>query len=199
MRWAKRAWALAKAALLSAGCAATPLGAQETRTGPDGFESPPASIEQMHWLVGQWVGEGIAGAPAMESWLPPVGGTMVGSFVQAERREQGGDSGGDTGEAHGMGAIMFTEHLYLMEEGGTLVLRLKHFNADLTGWEDKDGMLTFRLLAIEPCAAYFHALTLRCADADRPGEGLVAAVRMQSGGELVFRFDAMTRPLAPRR
>lgn len=100
---------------------------------------------------------------------------MVGTFLQ-----QGED-----------GEIQFTEHLYLMEEEGTLVLRLKHFNPDLTGWEEKDDMLSFRLVAIEPCAAYFHALTLRCADADKPGEGLVAAVRMRSGGELLFNFTAM--------
>ncbi|EAQ28432.1 hypothetical protein NAP1_12573 [Erythrobacter sp. NAP1] len=147
----------------------------ETRLGDEGSESPAATLEQMDWLVGQWVGDGIGGAPAMESWLPPSGGTMVGTFVQ--QNEDGG--------------IQFTEHLYLMEEEGTLVLRLKHFNADLTGWEEKDGMLTFRLVAMEECAAYFHALTLRCADSDAPGEGLVAAVRMQSGNELLFSFEAM--------
>lgn len=113
----------------------------------------------------------------MESWLPPTGTVMVGTFVQ-----QTGDGG-----------IMFTEHLYLMEEEGTLVLRLKHFNADLTGWEEKDDMLNFRLVAMEACAAYFNALTLRCRDADKPGEGLVAAVRMQSGAELLFNFRAMLR------
>ncbi len=154
---------------------AAPIAAQETRLGEEGFESPPATLEQMDWLVGQWSGEGIGGAPAMESWLIPTGNTMVGTFVQ------------QTAE----GGIRFTEHLYLMEEDGTLVLRLKHFNADLTGWEEKDDMVTFRLLGLEPCAAYFHGLTLRCADAERPGEGLVAAVRMQSGGELLFRFEAM--------
>ncbi|PIW56233.1 MAG: hypothetical protein COW16_01780 [Sphingomonadales bacterium CG12_big_fil_rev_8_21_14_0_65_65_10] len=151
----------------------SPLAAQETRVAPDDHSPPPATLAQVDWLVGQWAGEGIGGADAMESWLPPVGGTMVGTFVQAQ----------------GDGTIMFTEHLYLMEEAGTLVLRLKHFHADLTGWEEKDGMLTFRLVAMEPCAAYFHALTLRC-----DGEnGLLAAVRMKSEGdevrELVFRFE----------
>lgn len=154
---------------------------QETRIGEAGFESPPATLAQMEWLVGQWSGEGIGGAPATESWLRPAGGTMVGTFVQTKHGEDGAE------------AIMFTEHMYLMEENGSLVLRLKHFNADLTGWEEKDEMLTFRLVAIEPCAAYFNALTLRCADADRPGEGLVAAVRMKSEGpevrELLFHFD----------
>ena len=163
-------------AVLAALTFAVPLAAQdssiETRLGDEGFESPEATLDQMDWLVGQWIGSGIGGAPAMESWLPPSGDTMVGTFVQ------------ETGQ----GGIRFTEHLYLMEEEGTLVLRLKHFNADLTGWEEKDGMLTFRLVAVEDCAAYFHALTLRCDGED----GLLAAVRMKSAGEkiteLVFQF-----------
>lgn len=151
------------------------LSAQETRQAEPDAEPAKATLADMDWLVRQWVGDGIGGAPAMESWLPPTGQTMVGTFVQ------------ETDE----GGIMFTEHLYLMEEEGSLVLRLKHFNADLTGWEERDGMLTFRLVAMEPCAAYFSGLTLRCADSEKPGEGLVAAVRMQSGGELVFRFESM--------
>lgn len=167
-----RVFGSAVAALALCGAALAEEPTRETRIGEKDFVSPPATFETLGWLVGQWEGEGIRGAPALESWLPPMGGTMVGTFVQQEAD----------------GAIMFTEHLYLMEENGTLALRLKHFNADLTGWEEKDDMLTFRLVALEECAAYFNALTLRCADKDRPGEGLVAAVRMQSGGELVFRF-----------
>ena len=157
---------------------APPPVAQETKLGAKGFESPPATIEQMSWLVGQWIGTGIQDAPAMESWLPPVGETtaetMVGTFVQQKPD----------------GTIMFTEHMYLMEEEGSLVLKLKHFNADLTAWEEKDDMVTFRLVAIEDCAAYFNALTLRCDDREDGTRGLLAAVRMQSGDELVFRFDA---------
>lgn len=167
----------ALAVIILAGPAAAQEAKRETRIGAEGFVAPPATLDTMDWLVGQWVGEGIQGAPAMESWLPPMGGIMVGTFVQENTD----------------GTIMFTEHLYLMAEGGSLVLKLKHFNADLTGWEEKDDMLTFRLVAVEPCAAYFNALTLRCAEADRPGEGLVAAVRMRSGGELLFRFDAMNK------
>ncbi len=158
-------------------CLATQATAQETRVAEEGAVSPPASIGQMDWLIGQWSGTGIGGAPAHESWLPAVGTTMVGTFVQ------------ETGE----NAIRFSEHMYLMEEDGSLVLRLKHFNADLTGWEEKDDMLTFRLVAIEECAAFFHSLTLRCDDREDGTRGLVAAVRMQSGGdqiqELIFRFE----------
>lgn len=156
---------------------ASPLVAQETRTAPDDHTPPPATLADMDWLVGQWIGEGIGGAGAMESWLPPVGGTMVGTFVQAKPD----------------GMIMFTEHLYLIEEEGTLVLRLKHFNANLTGWEEKDDMLSFALIGIEPCAAYFRALTLRCAKGEGGEDGLLAAVRMKSSddevNELIFRFQ----------
>ena len=60
----------------------------ETRIGEEGFVSPPASLAQLDWLVGQWVGAGIQGAPAMESWLPPAGGTMVGTFVQEQVDEE---------------------------------------------------------------------------------------------------------------
>jgi hypothetical protein len=162
------------ALIMIAGVSAAQEPARETRLGEEGFVSPPATIAQMDWLEGRWIGEGIGGARAMESWLPRSGPTMVGTFVQ---------------ETAG-GEIQFSEILYLTEEEGTLVLRLKHFNADLTGWEEKDAMLTFRLVNIEPCAAYFHALTLRCEDMEKPGEGLVAAVRMTTG-ELVFRFDRM--------
>jgi len=168
----KTVWLAALAALSMVGTAQAeePM---ETRLAEEGAQPARAALEQVEWLIGQWKGTGIGGAPALESWLPAAGRTMVGIFIQ-----QGED-----------GEVRFTEHLHLIEEEGSLVLRLKHFNADLTGWEEKDDMVTFRLAEIEPCAAYFHGLTLRCADPERPGEGLVAAVRMQSGGELVFRYE----------
>ena len=175
--------------------AAAPAHAQETgpytRLLQDGVPAPQATLADVAWLQGLWTGEGIGGAPALENWLPPTGGTMVGSFVQQEAD----------------GAIMLSEHMYLMEQDGSLVVKLKHFNADLTGWEDKEGMLTFPLVAVEPCAAFFNSLTYAC----EPDGGLLVAVRMKSDGpdvqELVFRFrrptgrpepvhcpDAMTTP-----
>jgi hypothetical protein len=159
------------AGLLALSCAG-PLAAQHTRVAPEGHVPPPAKIADAAWLLGDWVGTGIDGAEAAESWLPPSGATMPGIFLQ-EKPD---------------GSIMFTEHMYMTEEAGSLVLKLKHFNPDLTGWEEKDGMVRFRLLSIEPCAAYFSALTYRC----EPDGGLLVAVRMKSAGaevkELLFRF-----------
>jgi hypothetical protein len=161
---------------------AGPLAAQETRKADAGHVPPPATIGDAAWLVGTWSGTGIGGAEAHEDWLAPSGSTMVGTFVQETA----------------VGGIMFTEHMYLMEEDGSLAVKLKHFNPDLTGWEEKDGMLTFRLIAAEPCALHFNALTYRC---DGDG-GMVVAVRMKSDGpipqELVFRFRRVGNPPAAR-
>lgn len=151
--------------LAGALCAVAPLAAQHTRLAPEGHVSPPATLAAAEWLVGDRVGTGIDGVEAAEAWLPPSAGAMVGVFVQ-ERPD---------------GSLMFTEHMYLAEEDGSLALKL-------TGWEEKDGMVRFRLLSIEPCAAYFSCLAYRCEGKD----GLLVAVRMKSAGpevkELVFRF-----------
>lgn len=154
---------------------AAPLAAQETRMAQPGEAPGSASLADAAWLIGTWSGTGIEGAEAHESWLAPSGDTMVGLFVQETAA----------------GGIMFSEHMYLMEQAGSLAVKLKHFNPDLTGWEDKDGMITFRLIAAEPCALYFNALTYRC---DGTG-GMVVTVRMKSNApepqELVFRFKRL--------
>ncbi|MEL7199467.1 MAG: DUF6265 family protein [Pseudomonadota bacterium] len=141
------------------------------------FKSPAASLRDLDWLVGQWQGPGVGGAIASETWTQPIGGMMVGTFVQQ----------------NDAGAVMFTELMYLREVAGSVELRLKHFNADLTGWEEKDEVETYRLLALEPCAAFFQALTIRCAHAAAPHKGLVVAVRAGKNDagamqELVFRY-----------
>lgn len=157
---------------------AAPLAAQETRVATKGHVPPAATIDQAEWLIGDWVGTGIEGERAAESWLPPSEGTMVGVFVQEQAD----------------GTIRFTEHMYMAEEDGSLVLKLKHFNPDLTGWEEKGDMVRFRLLSIEPCAAYFSGLTYRCDDKGN----LVVAVRMKNEGakveELVFTFKRREVP-----
>ena len=74
-----RVWTIAAAvgALM-----APPAQANETRVAPGGHIPPPAQVEALDWLIGQWHGIGIGEAAAYESWLPSSGGTMVGSFVQ---------------------------------------------------------------------------------------------------------------------
>ena len=77
--------------------------------------------------------------------------------------------------------------MQIAEVDGSLVYRLKHFSGELTGWEEKDELVSFPLVAIEENAVWFDGLTVR-----REGDTLISAVLVgQSDGstrELVFRY-----------
>lgn len=103
--------------------------------------SPRATIADFAWIVGHWEGTGLGGV-SEEMWMPPAGGAIVGSFRQLKD-----------------GAVVFYELLAFLERQGTVVLRLKHFNADLTGWEEKAEVLEFRLVELTPTMAVFDAMT----------------------------------------
>ena len=83
-------------------------------------------IEDFSWLVGSWTGDGFGGT-SHETWAEPVNGTMMGMY-----RHINAD-----------GELVFYEFLLLDETG----LRLKHFHPDLTGWEEKDDMVTFEMIS----------------------------------------------------
>jgi hypothetical protein len=104
-------------------------------------KSPPATLDQVAWLAGRWVGDGLGGV-SEELWSPPAGGAMMGTYRLLKD-----------------GAPVFYEFLLLVEENGTLILKLKHFNPDFTGWEEKGDFVDFPLVAIEADAVYFDGLT----------------------------------------
>lgn len=125
------AWALAALVLV-----APTAGAQSPKTAhtvglAPGAASPPARLAAVKWLAGHWVGEGLGGL-VEELWSPPRAGAMVGAF-----RLVRGD------------AIAFYELMTLVEEDRSLVLRLKHFSADLTGWEEQEETVDFPLVAVD--------------------------------------------------
>lgn len=150
--------------------AAAPAAAGEVRSLAAGEVSPPATIEDIAWLAGHWAGEGLGGI-SYETFSPPIAGQMTGHF-QMVRDDR----------------IAFYEIIQIVPHQGSLMLRLKHFNADLTGWEERDEREEFPLVAVEEGAAYFDGLTFR-----RVGEdGLEARVLIgqQDGSvkEGVFTF-----------
>ena len=138
-----RLFALAALAAALAAAAPVPAAAQQTRSAIPGQASPPAALGDLAWIAGQWVGEGISG-PAREVYSPPMGGAIAGHFVQAK-----GDG------------IMFYEIITIAQVGPTITYRLKHFNPDLTGWEEKKEVREFRFVAREGDSWYFDGLTIR--------------------------------------
>lgn len=145
------------------------LSAQDVRSLGEAT-SPPATLDEIAWLAGSWQGSGLGGE-SHESWLPPVHGQMAGIFHQSN----------DTG-------LQFYEILQVVERDGSLVLRLKHFNPDLSGWEDNSAgsALEFPLVAVEEDAAYFSGLTYERIGDDR----LLIHLRLHSDGETrIETFD----------
>jgi Domain of unknown function (DUF6265) len=110
---------------------------------------PAATLDVLAWLAGgTWRGDGLGGETE-ESWSTPAAGAMMGMF----RLVKPG--------ADGRKGIGFYEFLTFVEQQGSLVLKLKHFNADLTGWEEKDGFVTFRLARVTTDVIYFDGLTFQ--------------------------------------
>ena len=125
---------------------AMPLGAAEPRTQntfelSPGESRPAATLADAHWLVGSWTGTAF-GKQFEEVWNAPSAGTMVGLFKLFD----------DTG-------VAMYEIMWLHEEGGTLSLKVKHFNADFSAWEEKGDYVNFRLVALEEDALHFGGIS----------------------------------------
>ena len=53
------------------------------------------------------------------------------------------------------------EFVMMAEVGGSLEYRVRHFNPDMTAWEDKTTFVRFPLVAVEKDAWYFDGYTLK--------------------------------------
>jgi hypothetical protein len=115
----------------------------------NGAAMPAARIDDVAWIAGHWTGEAFGGL-AEEIWSPPLGQAMMCMYRMVKD-----------------GAVVFYEFLVIVEEGDSLVLKLKHFDASLKGWEEKDVSLEFPLVALTPNGAFFDGLTFRRVRDDR--------------------------------
>jgi hypothetical protein len=130
--------------------AAAPRGArtqepltEHTRKLAAGQTPPPATIQDMAWLAGHWTGEALGGL-SEEIWSPPRDGVMLGMYRLIRD-----------------GKPAFYEILTLAETGGSLMLRLKHFNPDLTGWEEKDQTVDFPFLGKAGALLHFEGMAFQ--------------------------------------
>ena len=62
--------------------------------------------------------------------------------------------------------MILDEIEWIAEEEGSLTLKLKHFHADFTGWEEREELITFPLVRLSGGAAYFYGLTFCRVDKD---------------------------------
>lgn len=121
----------------------------------EGAASPPAKIADLAWLAGYWQGDGLGGT-CEEVWGKPHGDRMTGFFTLVQN-----------------GVFTFSETMVIVEENGSLALKLKHFKPDFVGWEEKDKYVTFRLVRLGEREALFSGLTFR-----RTGDTLAIYLRL---------------------
>ncbi len=132
------------AALLLA--AAAPAVAAQPAAAP---VAKPVPLETVRWLAGRWEGEGMGGY-TVEGWADPHLGQMAGYFTLYKD-----------------GKPVFHEMMLLEEHDGGLRLRVKHFNPDFTGWEEKSQSTDFKFVSASADELAFTAITFRRDGPDR--------------------------------
>ena len=135
------------------------------------------TIADMAWLAGHWKGEALGGKNE-EIWTAPDHGTMLGMYRLVKD-----------------GVPIFYELLTLGEAEGSLVIRLKHFNSDMTGWEEKNEVVEFRLVAKRDGKIYFEGMTFQ-PEGDTLTVFLAIGQRDGTVREEVFRYTRVNAPAA---
>jgi hypothetical protein len=129
----------------------------------EGEEAPAATLSDASWLAGSWTGTAF-GSQFEQVWSAPSVGSMVGYF-KLFSEEKG---------------VNFYELMLLTVDDGTLSLKVKHFNADFTAWEEKADFVNFRLVKIEEDALHFAGLSFYRRDDNH----IDAYIVMRNGEEL---------------
>lgn len=114
----------------------------------EGETAPSATLEDVGWFVGAWDGDCFE-QKCEEVWNPPSAGSMVGMY-----------------KLYGAGGVRFYELMLLTVENGTLLMKIKHFNADFSAWEDKAEFVSFPLVGLAPDAVHFRGLSFYRRGAD---------------------------------
>lgn len=156
----------------------TPVtGQSETiRAAPAGAEF---TLEDLRWLVGDWRGTRPDGSIVEESWREAIGESMLGTF-----RWVADDK------------VRFYELLVIEQDDTGPVLRLKHFNRGLTGWEEKDQVLAWALVEATDTRAVFrrgegeHTGDIVMELRGEENDGLYIGVDITRNGETdLLKFD----------
>ena len=164
------------ALLATAASAQQALTTNTLRLAP-GQASPPATIADMAFLVGHWTGTGLGGH-FEEVWTAPKKGVMLGMYRGLKDD-----------------APVFYELLTLSEVNGSLEFRLKHFNPDMKGWEEKDQTVAMPFVARRDGVLHFDGMAFKPTGPD--AITVYLAIEDKKGGppprEATFTFTRVIR------
>ncbi len=114
---------------------------EKTRSLAENATSPNATLDQVSWIQGHYIGEAFGGITE-EIWSPPSGDSMMFVFKLTVDEK-----------------TVFYEVGGIRQVGNTLLMQLKHFGNDFKGWEEKNDTVDFKLVKIENNAVYFEGMT----------------------------------------
>jgi hypothetical protein len=140
-----------------------------------GMSPPVATIDAVKWIAGSWRGDAFGGV-AEEMWGQPEGDSMMGSYRLVID-----------------GKVIFYEIQTIVEQDNSLVFRLKHFNPDLSGWEEQQAAaaVSFPLVKIARHEVYFDGLTFRKLD----NGSLQVFLRTSKSDQRVVEEEFLYHPL----
>ncbi|MEM6721560.1 MAG: DUF6265 family protein [Bacteroidota bacterium] len=104
------------------------------------------TLDNIRWIAGNWKTKAFGGI-AEENWSEPSGGSMMATFKLIVD-----------------GKVTFYEIETITEVNNSLILRLKHFDNELKGWETKEETVDFPLIKITKNKAIFEGMTFEAVD-----------------------------------
>lgn len=131
--------------------------------------SEATTISDFAWIAGHWKGESMGGQ-FEETWNPPLGDSMIGMFKLVKE-----------------GKVVFTELVMIARFDGEFKMRVKHFDKNFHGWEEKNKFMEFPFVSVSKDKAVFKGLVMERISQNR----LKTTVDVKEGGELKkITFDA---------
>jgi len=97
------------------------------------------NLSSLEWIIGKW--QNYTEKDIMEEyWYPILGDAMMG-FFRWKKAE----------------SIFLYEFMLLQQVGETVVLKIKHFDAKLEGWEEKDKFVEYQAWSSDANKVYLRA------------------------------------------
>lgn len=127
-------------------------------------------ITDFKWLVGNWVGNGFGGV-SQEAWTEPTVNSMVGVYKHYKDEKP-----------------TFYEFMNICVTDGKISLRLKHFNPDMKGWEEKEGFVEFPFVSASATKINFKGLSYELVEDNK----MEVRLRLKQGDKVnteVFKFE----------
>jgi hypothetical protein len=90
-------------------------------------DTPSDKLAKIAWIQGSWTAT-VDGDYLDEYWSPPYVDSMIGMFRWAKKDK-----------------LWMSEMLSIVIESDNIVLRVKHFDRSLVGWEEKDKPIVLPL------------------------------------------------------